>query len=213
MAGIQKQSLVDMIYSQLRNDIIHLRYDLGSKLSVSVLQSQLGVSCTPIREAINRLQLEGLVSYENNIGAHIISLRRHDVEEIQQLAMTLHTAAIRLAMKNGDTFVILSALDGCLTDLRAARTPDDEVDAIYGFLGTFYHNSGNRRLDASMQSIQGQQLLLRHMYANHGSSPEDLICFEAMVTCAAAGDINGICAQLQRYTDHMTGVLMELVPA
>ena len=53
----------------LRGDIITLRRPLGSKLNVNELQDELGVSCTPIREAVNRLQQEGLVVYENNVGA------------------------------------------------------------------------------------------------------------------------------------------------
>lgn len=98
MAAIKKRSLVDQVYEMLRGDIITLRRPLGSKLNVNELQDELGVSCTPIREAVNRLQQEGLVVYENNVGAHILDLDQHDITEIEQLAMTLHCAAIRLAM-------------------------------------------------------------------------------------------------------------------
>ena len=102
MAAIKKRSLVDQVYEMLRGDIITLRRPLGSKLNVNELQDELGVSCTPIREAVNRLQQEGLVVYENNVGAHILDLDQHDITEIEQLAMTLHCAAIRLAMAHGD---------------------------------------------------------------------------------------------------------------
>ena len=67
MAAIKKRSLVDQVYEMLRGDIITLRRPLGSKLNVNELQDELGVSCTPIREAVNRLQQEGLVVYENNV--------------------------------------------------------------------------------------------------------------------------------------------------
>ena len=110
MLSIKKQSLVDLVYEKLREAIIQLQIPLGSKLNVNELQSKMGVSCTPLREAINRLQQEGLVVYETNVGAHVISLEPHDVLEIQQLAMTLHCAAIRLAMVNGSRGVIVSEL-------------------------------------------------------------------------------------------------------
>lgn len=58
MAAIKKQSLVDQIYQRLRENIITMQLPLGSHLNVNELQSQMGVSCTPIREAINRLQQE-----------------------------------------------------------------------------------------------------------------------------------------------------------
>ena len=60
MLSIKKQSLVDMVYEKLREAIIQLQIPLGSKLNVNELQSKMGVSCTPLREAINRLQQEGL---------------------------------------------------------------------------------------------------------------------------------------------------------
>ena len=89
MASIKKRSLVDQVYDRLRSDIISLRLPLGSRVNVNELQDSLGVSCTPIREAINRLQQEGLIAYENNVGARVLTLDAKDVEEITQLATTL----------------------------------------------------------------------------------------------------------------------------
>ena len=66
MAAIKKRSLVDQVYEMLRGDIITLRRPLGSKLNVNELQDELGVSCTPIREAVNRLQQEGLIEFYRN---------------------------------------------------------------------------------------------------------------------------------------------------
>ena len=90
-------------------------------MNVNELQDELGVSCTPIREAVNRLQQEGLVVYENNVGAHILDLDQHDITEIEQLAMTLHCAAIRLAMAHGDRAAIVTGLEKYLEEYRRAR--------------------------------------------------------------------------------------------
>lgn len=212
MAAIKKRSLVDQVYDTLRGDIIMLRRPLGSKLNVSELQEELGVSCTPIREAVNRLQQEGLVVYENNVGAHILDLDRHDIIEIEQLAMTLHCAAIRLAMEHGDRNAMAAELEKHLEEYHRARNVQSEVTAVNRFIGTFYANCGNRRLDASMISIQGQQLLLRYIYANcldqRGSSAQD---FEAMLEATRAGDAEQVCAHLQANTDRNIPVLMEYV--
>ena len=212
MAAIKKRSLVDQVYEALRRDIIMLRRLLGSKLNVNELQEELGVSCTPIREAVNRLQQEGLVVYKNNVGAHILDLDEHDIIEIQQLAMTLHCAAIRLAMKHGDRSVIVTELEKHLEEYQRAQSIQSEVMAVNGFVGTFYHHCGNRRLDKSMLSIQGQQLLLRYIYANclpqRGSNAED---FESMLTATRAGDADKIFAALQANTDRSIPTLMEFV--
>ena len=106
MAAIKKRSLVDQVY-EICAAISSRWRPLGSKLNVNELQDELGVVAPPIREAVNRLQQEGLVVYENNVGAHILDLDQHDITEIEQLAMTLHCAAIRLAMAHGDRAAIV----------------------------------------------------------------------------------------------------------
>ena len=87
-----------------------------------------------------------------------------------------------------------------------------EVMAVNRFVGTFYAHCGNRRLDANMISIQGQQLLLRYIYADclteRGSHVED---FEGMLEAARRGDAEEVCVCLQRNTDRCIPVLMEYV--
>ncbi len=98
MGTIIKKSLVDRIYENLKSSIVNPERKAGSKLSVAELQAETGVSCTPIREALNRLQQDGIITCENNVGVHIVSLQPHDIDEIMQLGNTLHCAAARLAM-------------------------------------------------------------------------------------------------------------------
>lgn len=215
MQSIRKPSLVDMVYDNLREAIIQLQLPLGSKLNVNELQSHMGVSCTPIREAINRLQQEGLVVYRNNVGAHVVSLAPHDVLEIQQLAMTLHCAAIRLAMSNGDRRAILAELQREFENYTHAETEHDEVMAVKEFLGAYYHNCGNRRLDRHMLAIQGQQMLLRYIFASCvPQRAADAPLFQQMLLDTVRGDAEAVCATLQKYTDYMTliveGVITEL---
>lgn len=212
MSAIKKSSLVDQVYQRLRGEIIMLKRPMGSKLNVNDMQELLGVSCTPIREALNRLQQEGLVVYENNIGAHVLRLREHDVLEIQQLAVTLHCAAARLAMKNGDRALIIAELEKHLEDYKAARNIQSEVMAVNRFLGTLYHNCGNRRLDNSMISIQGQQLLLRYIHATCASERGKLRAdYEKMLDMVLKGDTEGLCAAIQENADKATPVLIDFI--
>ena len=55
MAVIKRVSLVDKVYEKLRERIVQLKIPFGSKLNVSKLQEEYGVSSTPVREALNRL--------------------------------------------------------------------------------------------------------------------------------------------------------------
>ena len=204
MAAIKKRSLVDQVYERLRADIINLRLPLGSKVNVNELQDVLGVSCTPIREAINRLQQEGLITYENNVGARVLSLTPKDVEEIQQLATTLHCAAARLAMERGDHQAMAAQLRRRAADFQSAQNIQAQVQAVHHLIEVFYLHCGNRRLDRSMLSIQGQQLLLRQLYAQAGmdvaQNAED---FERMYRGVEQNDVDGVCDAIVRNSDRL----------
>ncbi len=209
MARIKKASLVDQIYTKLREDIITLKIPMGTRLNVNELQEDLGVSCTPIREAVNRLQQEELVIYENNVGARVLTLDKHDVREIHELALTLQQAAVRLSMQNGDTDEMLDAIEEQVERYEAARSPRESVKAVHNLIGVFYHHCGNQRLDRSMIAIQGQVLLLRHIYAEcpgWNSHMDDLLNIRDGVQ---GGNPEDVCDALRSYVERSGPAILE----
>lgn len=213
MASIQKRSLVDQVYDRLRGDIITLRLPLGSRVNVNELQDALGVSCTPIREAINRLQQEGLIVYENNVGARVLTVDARDVEEISHLATTLHCAAARLAMKCADRQVLAQQMAEYMAEFQAAQSPQQQVTAVHRLVKVFYLYCGNRRLDQSMLAIQGQQLLLRHLYANQGmDATANLADFQAMQSAVEQNQPEAVCAALQANAQRVAQAVCAALP-
>ena len=214
MPILKKQSLVDQIYDQIRGEIIGLEHPLGGRLNVAELQERYGVSSTPIREAVNRLQKEGLVEYENNVGARIVAIDEDDVMEIQELAMTLHTAAIKFAMKRGDHQAMAENIAKEIENYKAAKTFKEYTLSVHNIVGTFYKNCGNSRLDSNMIMIQGLQLILRNLYGHAcengarvpGGNLED---FEKIHQAVLAGDTAGIIAVLEANEAKATPVIIE----
>lgn len=209
MARIKKASLVDQIYSRLREDIITLKIPMGTRLNVNELQSELGVSCTPIREAVNRLQQEELVIYENNVGARVLTLDEHDVREIHELALTLQQAAVQLSMKNGNLDEMLDAVEEQLDRYKSARSPREGIKAVHNLIGVFYHHCGNRRLDRSMVAIQGQMLLLRHIYAECPGWSGHAAELTALRDGVEDEDARAVCAALQSYMEQSTPAILK----
>ncbi len=212
MAALKKQSLSDQLYEQIRMNIINLTYPLGSKLNVNELQEVFEVSSTPIREAINRLQVEGLVIYENNIGARVLSLHEKDISEIQDLALVLHSAAIRFSMAGGHHQEMVKEMKACLQDYYAARSDEEEVSSVFHLIGVFYKYCGNERLDNNMKVIQGEQLLLRYLYRTQTQGDKSANNYlEQMVKAVAEGDAERVIEVLgQEYRD-VTPVLVRAV--
>ncbi len=91
-------SATEIAYSGLRSLILEGKYPLGSKLGENDLAELLGVSRTPVREALSRLSSEGLVEMLPHRGARVATWSPHDLENIYELrALVESHAASRAA--------------------------------------------------------------------------------------------------------------------
>jgi DNA-binding GntR family transcriptional regulator len=175
MSILKKQSLVDQIYEEIKIQIIELKILLGSRLNVSELQEKFGVSSTPIREAINRLQKDGIVEYENNIGAKVITLSAKDVEEIQEVSFALQTGAIRYAMQKGDNKQIAKEIKECIDNYKKTKDKEELSKYVNQIADIFYKYADNSRLIGSANLIYAQQAILRNIFTKQVSMEQDLV--------------------------------------
>jgi DNA-binding GntR family transcriptional regulator len=99
MSDIQETgySLRTKIYKQLKNDILNGVYKPGESLIEMKLAKEMGVSRTPVREAIRQLELEGLVSSIPNKGVIVEGITEEDVEDIYTIRKMIEGLAARWA--------------------------------------------------------------------------------------------------------------------
>ncbi|RCX18875.1 DNA-binding GntR family transcriptional regulator [Anaerobacterium chartisolvens] len=90
-------SLRGKVFIQLQNDILNGKYQSGDSLIETRLSEDLGVSRTPIREAIRQLELEGLVRSIPNKGAIVTGISDQDIEDIYTIRMMIEGLASRWA--------------------------------------------------------------------------------------------------------------------
>jgi DNA-binding GntR family transcriptional regulator len=88
---------VDRVYEQLRAGILHGGYPPGTRLGEAELAEVTGSSRTPVREALRRLQVEGLVEEHPHRGARVPAWTREDLEEIYDLRTLLEGFAVQRA--------------------------------------------------------------------------------------------------------------------
>ena len=72
----------DLAYERIRQKIITGAYAAGAHLKEEQVAEDAGVSRTPVREALRRLDAEHLVKFVPNRGAYVASWSTHDIEEI-----------------------------------------------------------------------------------------------------------------------------------
>jgi len=95
-----RRKVTDWVYEELKSAIVDLRLAPGDPLREATLAEQLGVSKTPIREALTRLEQEGLVETTSFKGAVVSGYSRQDLIEIYELRELLENAAARAAAES-----------------------------------------------------------------------------------------------------------------
>lgn len=98
-------SLADKVFEQLEQDLISGHYAAGEILTEAKLTAALGVSRTPVREAVRRLEQEGLLR-ESGKGMVVVGISRTDLEDIYEIRRRLEgLAASRAAESKDDEFL------------------------------------------------------------------------------------------------------------
>lgn len=93
-------SRVDAVYKILRSSIISSTYRPGEQLRVAELAQEVGSSASPVREALRRLQSDGLVEFIPNKGARVSKVSSNDLEDIYSTRRLLEGQALTLAHPN-----------------------------------------------------------------------------------------------------------------
>ena len=99
MREYKSASLADQVFEKLENDIIHGNYSHGELLTELKLVEQLGVSRTPIREALRRLEQERLIE-DTGKGSRVVGITEEDVLDIMNIRLHLEGLAAFYATKN-----------------------------------------------------------------------------------------------------------------
>ena len=100
MGEYQDNSLGSRVFQRLREDILSGKYKEHDELRENTLGKELGVSRTPVREALRQLELEGLVTIVPNKGAYVTSIKAKDVADIYHVRSMLEGLCARWATEH-----------------------------------------------------------------------------------------------------------------
>lgn len=95
--GTRTQSKSEMVYAHLRERILEGTYVAGYRLVLDQIARDLDVSPVPVREAMRRLEAEGLVTFTRNVGAEVAGVNAQDYADAMQTLAFLEGAATSLS--------------------------------------------------------------------------------------------------------------------
>ena len=99
--NVNLERAADRAYELLRNDIVAGVLAGGCRLAETELAEQYGLSRTPIRESLRRLQAEGLVEVIPHRGARVINWQSFDVEGMYDLRTAIEAFVARRGLRGG----------------------------------------------------------------------------------------------------------------
>ena len=130
------RSLRIRVFNAIENAILDGEYKDGDSLNELKLSKELGVSRTPVREALMQLELEGLVRNLPNKGAVVIGVTEQDIHDIYEIRIRIEGLAARLCAEN-ITDDELHALEQ-IVDLQEFYLLKNDTEQIWKLDGDFH---------------------------------------------------------------------------
>ncbi|WP_432824952.1 GntR family transcriptional regulator [Dactylosporangium sp. CA-092794] len=147
----------EIAYREIRARIVDGRFGPGYRLVLSSLARELDVSPVPVREAIRRLEAEGLVRFERNVGARVTTLRDDEWERLVEMLALLDGYAFAAAAPRVTPADLAEARDhnARLRTLAAAEPVEHaEVMLVHRrFHRVLYRCCGNRYVIESLDGV------------------------------------------------------------
>lgn len=171
------QPLRNVVFNTLRDAILRGDLQPGERLMEIHLAKKLGVSRTPVREAISMLEQEGLAVTYPRRGAQVAKMTVKDLDDVLEIREVLDTLAASLACRNMNSDDINNLAAACADFEKATRGNDirEVVRTDEAFHNVIYEASGNPRLRAILLNLKGQMYRFRFEYVKDKSNYPFLI--------------------------------------
>lgn len=160
------QSASDRAYHEIRKHLIAGRFRPGMRLSEAELCDLCGVSRTPIRDALRRLEAEFFIAIEPNRGATVVDWGRGDFAEIFEMRALLEGLAARKAAINAtpeqiERLSLICAEVDLLLDQKPANYIETFLSLNAQFHGLICQASGSLRLQDMISKLVDQAIVVR----------------------------------------------------
>lgn len=169
--------LRDVVFQTLRQAILYGELKPGERLMEIALANRLGVSRTPVREAIRMLELEGLVVMEPRKGAHVAQITEKDLNDVLEVRLGLEELVVQFASER-ITEEELQNLKAAEEEFEQSMQRNDLVAlaaADVKFHEVIYQATHNQRLVQMINNIKEQMYRYRMEYLKDVKVRETLV--------------------------------------
>jgi DNA-binding GntR family transcriptional regulator len=187
---IERADLWQTIAARLRYSIIGREFKPRQHLPEPALAQRFGVSRVPVREALIRLEQEGLVRAEPRRGAFVVGMTLADMRELYEVRALLEVRGARLAA-NGASPEDVAKIRGLIPEFGAVSKRGDSehlATVDIAFHRTVMTAAHHRRLLATWEPLSGVIQTLLTLTNERGSSSHIVTAHRRLATAIASGD-------------------------
>lgn len=184
--------LRDVVFNTLRTAIITGEFAPGERLMEISLAERLGVSRTPVREAIRKLELEGLVIMIPRRGAEVARITEAGLKEVLEVRCALEELAVELACMRIDEEGLEQLKKAHQEFVEAVKNGDtlEITNQDEAFHECIFEQSRNKRLLQMVNNLKEQMFRYRMEYVKEKSYHHELISeHEKMLEAIVARDV------------------------
>jgi DNA-binding GntR family transcriptional regulator len=169
--------LRDVVFNTLRQAILTGELKPGERLMEIHLANRLGVSRTPIREAIRKLELEGLVTMIPRRGAEVAQITEKSMNDVLEVRRAVDALCAELACERITKEELESLKDACDAFEQAVKTKDIKriAEADVELHDIIVQATGNQRLIQLVNTLSEQMYRYRFEYIKDYSQHEKLV--------------------------------------
>lgn len=207
------EPLSERVYSTLREHLRAGRIAAGQPLQEGVLAAQLGVSRTPVREALARLASEGLVVADGR-SFTFPALSVGDIEDIYALRFLLEPEALRLVAARRPDRKALAPLRVALEDMAAAHEAGDGaafMEANYRYRDAWTDLVPNKRLVRAI-SLYADHVRYLRAFTLDTPAVRGIVLkgLKQLLAALAAGDGDAAAAAMRTHLGNAKGILLDI---
>lgn len=206
--------LRDVVFNTLRQAIITGEFVPGERLMEIALANRLGVSRTPVREAIRKLELEGLVVMIPRKGAEVARITEKDLRDVLEVRSSLEELAAGLATERLDDDSrekIKTALDNFWEAITTGDNPKI-ADCDVEFHDTVFEATQNKRLIQIINNLREQIYRYRLEYVKDTEYHAVLMKeHEELVDAMFSGDKKGAQEIMKRHIDNQEETVIKKI--
>lgn len=216
MEDYQYLPLRDVVFRTLRQAILRGELKPGERLMEIRLANQLGVSRTPIREAIRMLELDGLVIMVPRKGAQVAQITEKDLNDVLEVRLGLEELAVKLACERITEEELRSLYQASRSFEKLIEPETDDLQKLaqadVDFHDVIYQATNNERLIQLLNNLREQMYRYRIEYLKDVKSRRSLVEeHDALYERVKKRDLAGAQKMIREHIERQQESIMQTV--